>query len=171
MAINFVMANSTEGLQNALSTGEIKKEDIAFVAEGGKEALHTNNKTFNFVPSGGIPGQVLNVNDTGRLSWKNSDDSNIGVNKVSSVASIPVNKRLVIATVSASGSFSLARTPIDGKDIHVIINNSSSSDIIITLPNTGIYKSAIGTELKIKGKSYGEINAISDGRTVYLRGI
>lgn len=171
MAINFALANSTEGLQNALSTGEIKKEDIAFVNKSGAESLHTNGKTYNFVPSGGMPNQILGINNSGYLTWTVSEPYNIGYNKVSSVSNIPIDKRLVVVNVAANGSFSLSGFLIDGRELHVIIENSSSSDIIITLPNTGSYKSAVGTTLKIKGKSYSEVNVISNGRFMYLRGV
>lgn len=104
-------------------------------------------------------------------NWNDSYSFLFGHNTAASVANIPVTKRLVIATVSGADSFSLASTPASGREIHVIINNSSSSDITITIPNAGSYKSAIGTELSIKGSSYGEVNVISDGTNMYVRGV
>lgn len=97
-----------------------------------------------------------------------------GANTVTSISSIPITKRLCIASVT-SGSFTLANTPSAGREIHVIIKNTSSSDITITIPNGTegniTYNSNDVTTLTIKGNCFGEINAISDGSTVYIRTI
>lgn len=116
------------------------------------------------VASSGANG-LMSSTDKGNLDFL------FGVNKVSSVSSIAVDKRLVVATISSNGSLGLASTPAAGREIHVIINNTSSSDITITIPDNSSYKSAIGTSLKIKGNSYGEVNIISDGTTMYVRGV
>lgn len=94
-----------------------------------------------------------------------------GSNTATSVASIPVSKRLVVATVSASASFSLASVPAAGREIHVIINNSSTSDISIALPNSGNYICLVDTALAIKAGSYAEVNVISDGTKMYIRSL
>lgn len=94
-----------------------------------------------------------------------------GVNTTTSVASIPVTKRLCVATISGDGEFTLASTPSAGREIHVIVKNSNSSDITITLPSSSSYNNNGVDSLTVKGSSFGEINAISDGSTVYIRTI
>lgn len=115
------------------------------------------------VASSGANG-LMSSTDKGNLDFL------FGVNTVTTLANIPVDKRLVVASIS-SGSLTLASTPGAGREIHVIIKNTSSSDITVTIPNSGSYNSAIGTSLKIKGNSYGEVNIISDGTTMYVRGV
>lgn len=96
-----------------------------------------------------------------------------GRNTATSIASIPVSKRLCVATISANGSFSLASVPTAGREIHVIVKNSSTSDITITLPNSGNYVTmdSEATSLTVKGSGYADINAISDGSKVYIRAL
>lgn len=86
-----------------------------------------------------------------------------GYNSVTSLASIPVDKRLVVATVSADGTVSLADTMTDGRELHIIINNSGSSSITVTLPDS--------STLDIEGGSFGEVNIIYAGGTQYIRSI
>lgn len=96
---------------------------------------------------------------------------NTGHNSVSSIANIPVTKRLVIATITANGSFSLASTPADGREIHVIVHNTSGSDIEITMPSGSNYVKMSGDTLPVAGSSYADINVISDGTNMYIRAL
>ena len=100
-----------------------------------------------------------------------STDSLTGFTSVTSIASIPISKRMVLATISASASFSLAGIPKAGHEIHVIVKNSSTSSITVTLPNSGNYVSLVGTALSIPGSSYAEINVMSDGSKMYIRAL
>ena len=96
---------------------------------------------------------------------------NNGHNTVSSVSGIPVSKRLVIATISNNGSFTLASTPADGREIHVIVHNTSSSDIEITMPSGSNYVKMSEDTLTVAGNSYADINVISDGTKMYIRAL
>ena len=96
---------------------------------------------------------------------------NNGHNAVSSVSGIPVSKRLVIATISNDGSFTLASTPADGREIHVIVHNTSGSDIEITMPSGSNYVKMSGDTLTVAGSSYADINVISDGTKMYIRAL
>lgn len=96
---------------------------------------------------------------------------NNGHNAVSSVTGIPVSKRLAIATISNNGSFTLASTPADGREIHVIVHNTSGSDIEITMPSGSNYVKMSGDTLTVAGSSYADINVISDGTNMYIRAL
>lgn len=91
-----------------------------------------------------------------------------GVNKVTSVSNIPVNKRLVVASISSSATLSIASTPDAGKEIHIIVKNTGSSKITITL-NSGLLSSFQDTSFDIESGAFGEVNIISDGTNVYTR--
>ena len=94
-----------------------------------------------------------------------------GSNTVTSLSNIPITKRLVIANVSGGQSFNLSgNTLANGREIHIIINNNSSSDITISFPTSSIYKRT-ADNVEIKSGSFGEINVISDGSTIYIRAI
>lgn len=94
-----------------------------------------------------------------------------GSNTATSLSSVPVDKRLCVCTVSASGSFSLASVPAAGREVHVIVSNTWDSDIAVALPNTGDYVCLTDTALSVKAGGYAEINVISDGSRMYIRSI
>ena len=94
-----------------------------------------------------------------------------GSKSISSVAAIPIDKRLVIATIATSESFALSEVPTSGREIHIIINNSSTSAITIALPNTGNYVCMTDTALSLDAGAYAEVNVISDGSKMYIRSI
>ena len=95
---------------------------------------------------------------------------NTGHNTTSSLSNVAVTKRLVIATISSSQSFSCGAVA-DGRELHVIVRNSSSSNITITLPTSSPYINLVGDSLTVKGSSYAEINVVSDGSSRYIRAI
>ena len=91
-----------------------------------------------------------------------------GHNSISSLVSVPTTKRLCIATISSSQTLALNGTISDGRELHIIINNTNTSDVTITIPNTIL--NLVGENLTISGNSYGEINLTSDGTNIYYRG-
>ena len=87
------------------------------------------------------------------------------------IANLPINKSLIIATLSASASFNLASVPNAGREIHVLVNNTGTSDITITLPTASPYVPVNGDHTTVPVGGYAEINAISDGTKIYLRAL
>ena len=140
------------------------------VSSSGIEKNGGNNTTV-FTTDGGT-ASLGNYATTASVSQAVSDATfNNGHNAVSSVAGIPVSKRLVIATISNNGSFTLASTPADGHEIHVIVHNTNSSDIEITMPSGSNYVKMSGDTLTVAGNSYADINVISDGTNMYIRAL
>lgn len=93
-----------------------------------------------------------------------------GANTVSSISDVPVNHRLVIASISSSASLSLADIPTAGREIHMLVHNTGTSQIIVTIPNTGNYINTLSSNaMPINAGTYGEINLISDGSKVYIK--
>jgi len=87
---------------------------------------------------------------------------------LTTVAGIPVNKRLVRVNRSTDDSFSLESLPAAGHEIHVIVYASAA--VKITIPNTGDYICLNdSTSMNIASGKYGEINVISDGVKGYIR--
>lgn len=147
-----------------------RSDEFIYVSSSGIEKNGGNNTTV-FTTDGGT-ASLGNYATTASVSQAVSDATfNNGHNAVSSVAGIPVSKRLVIATISNNGSFTLASTPADGREIHVIVHNTSSSDIEITMPSGSNYVKMSGDTLTVAGNSYADINVISDGTNMYIRAL
>jgi prophage DNA circulation protein len=93
-----------------------------------------------------------------------------GHNTVTTLANVPITKRLVIATVSANASLSLASSGLtDGYELHIIVKNNRSSVITVSLPTASPYVAVVDS-IKIASGKVGEINVISDGTSLYVRG-
>lgn len=92
---------------------------------------------------------------------------NTGHNTATSLTSVPITKRLVIATLSAGGTLSLAGTPADGKELHIIVKSTSGG--AITLPTSGSWIVMGEKSLTLEAGGYCEINIISDGSNLYAR--
>ena len=115
----------------------------------------------------GTAGQFLVVNNSATgLEWVTSRDK--GVNTVTTLASLPITKRLVTATVTAATTISLASALEIGDELHVIVYNSSASAITQTLPNTGSYISLSGTSISIPAGGRIEINILCYATNSYL---
>lgn len=104
-----------------------------------------------------------------RNRWDNIYNFYEGVNTATSIASVPTSKRLCIVTISAGGSFTLANIPSAGREIHIIVNNTASTDIEITMPTDSGYVKMSGDSLTVAASGYAEINVISDGTNMYIR--
>lgn len=98
-------------------------------------------------------------------------DFNLGNVEVTSLASLPITKKLVIANISKNNSLSVSSVPSAGTEIHIIINNTTSSGLVVTLPNSGNYICFVDTALSVSANGYAEVNIISDGSKMYIRGL
>ena len=113
----------------------------------------------------------IHVLEEEKIKWNEIYNFYEGSNSVSSLSSVPVSKRLCIATISANATLSLASVPSAGREINIIIKNSSTSDIVVTLPTSSNYINMSGDSITVVGSGYGEINIISDGTNMYLRAL
>ena len=116
-------------------------------------------------PSGGIPYADLAANAKGLP---------VGSGTVTSLASLPVTNRVIIATISANQpSVSIANGVTGlpaGCDLHVIIH--ATADVTITLPTSSPYVNCnADSTLTVASGGYAELNFVSDGTSIYVRGI
>lgn len=96
-----------------------------------------------------------------------------GHTTATSLTSVPTTKRMCVATISSSQTLGISGSIADGREVHIFVKNTSTSDITITIPSTIGGKTCInmvGENLIIYGSSYGEINLAYDGSTYYYRG-
>lgn len=92
---------------------------------------------------------------------------NTGHNTATSLTSVPITKRLVIANLSAGGTLSLVGTPADGRELHIIVKSTNGG--AITLPTSGSWIVMGENSLTLEAGGYCEINIISDGSKLYTR--
>lgn len=90
-----------------------------------------------------------------------------------SITALSTSYRQVVASISASASFAFTGTTAfaAGREIHVLIKNTGSEEITVTLPNSGIYDNGGTDTLTIPAGGHAEVNAISDGSKIYLRAV
>lgn len=71
MAYNeqFIAFGTKSALDADLANGNVKPTSLAFVEEKGEEALHTQDKTYHFVPGGGHERQILAWDEEGKAKW------------------------------------------------------------------------------------------------------
>ena len=71
-------------------------------------------------------------------------------------------------TTSSSATMTFANTPDSGKECHIIIYNSGSSTITITLPSG--YRRNIDS-ITIASGAFGEVNVLNAAGTIYVRAV
>lgn len=91
-------------------------------------------------------------------SYKKTLDTITGVNTVTTLASLPITKRSIVATVTAATSLSLASNLELGQELYIRIYNNSSSAITQPIPNSGNFVSMNGTSVSIPSKSFIEMS-------------
>lgn len=91
-------------------------------------------------------------------SYKKTLDTITGVNTVTTLASLPITKRSIVATVTAATRLSLASNLELGQELYIRIYNNSSSAITQPIPNSGNFVSMNGTSVSIPSKSFIEMS-------------
>lgn len=94
---------------------------------------------------------------------------NTGHNTATSLSNVATTKRLVIATISSNQSFTVANNPGDGKELHIIVRNTSGSDRTVSMPTTSSYVNMSGDSLTVPANGYAEINVVFDNSYRYIR--
>ena len=97
-----------------------------------------------------------------------ADNRNKGVNTVTTLASLPITKRLVYATITSGTNISLSSTMEIGDELHIIVYNSSASAVTQVLPNTGAFVSMSNSYISIPAFGYIEINIICHATGSYI---
>lgn len=129
---------------------------LANVATSGSYNDLSNKPSIPTVPSG-TSNAVADYN------------RNTGHNTATSLSNVATSKRLVIATISSNQSFTVANNPGDGKELHIIVRNTSSSDRTVSMPTTSSYVNMSGDSLTVPANGYAEINVVFDNSYRYIR--
>ena len=154
-ATTTALTSGLAGKANTEHTHKIADVDGLQTALNGKAATeHTHS---NYATTSSVAAAIAEA------------EFNTGHNTSSNIGSIPVTKRLVIATISGGGSFALASTPADGREIQVIVRSTGGGEI--SLPNSGNYTSMSGDSITLAAGAYADINVVSDGTHMYIRAL
>lgn len=155
------------------TTGNTPKLPDAEILEHGELAVnyHEGMETISLKNDGGKVVAIASVMSqkavtdelTKYASYYNFMN---GVNNVTSVSNIPVDKHFVVATISANGALSFNGTLAANRELHIFVKNNGSADIEVTL--SGTTPNGVST-LGIAAGAYGEINVINIGGTNYTR--
>lgn len=96
-----------------------------------------------------------------------------GHNTANTLTSIPTTKRLVICNLTGTNENNIALngTLADGYEIHCIINNNASASVTIAVTGLQSPWKVVGSDISIPASTYGELNIISDGTYLYVRGV
>lgn len=77
---------------------------------------------------------------------------------VTTLANLPTDTHNIIANVTAATNLSVASGLIDGRDLQIRVNNTTSSVITQTIPTTGNYDCLDGTSVEIPANGFIELN-------------
>lgn len=105
-----------------------------------------------------INGYSLNGNHTAAQLGISSDSRNEGANTVTLLTSLPVDKRLVIASISANGAISLAQELNAGEELYVII--TASGNRTVTLQSTSRWRNMDGSTVSLSDGETAEISIL-----------
>lgn len=88
---------------------------------------------------------------------------------LNSLENVPTNKAYLVANITSNQTLSFANTWTNNTSVHIFIQNSGTSEVTITIPNTGVYVNMSAETLVIPASYGGEIDAFYDGYNVWLR--
>lgn len=88
---------------------------------------------------------------------------------LNSLANVPTSNAYLVANITSNQTLSFANTWTDNTSVHIFIQNGGTSEVTITIPNTGDYVNMSSETLVIPAGFGGEIDAFYDGYNVWLR--
>lgn len=132
-----------------------------------------NTKTIHSVAIPTATTEAAGVmSPTDKTNLDNEVVFNTGHNTVTTLTSVPVDKRLVIANISSAQTLTLASLPADGREINIIVHNTATDAVEVSFTGIGdSYINMSGDTLSVTGSGYAGINIISDGTNGYVRAV
>lgn len=89
-----------------------------------------------------------------------------GYNSVTTLASLPISKRLIVASVSASTDISLASDLEIGQELLICL--TASADITQPIPTSGGFTSMDGDSISVSSGGYAKISILCIGTSTYI---
>lgn len=140
------------------SISEVNSKQNLIVRLNGGTTEGTNQFTYNATIA-----KTINITPASIGAY------NLTSQQVTSLANIPATTQVVVAKISTSQTLTFTSIPSANREIHVLIRNTGSSVITITLSSNYI----IGgdSQFVIDPGKYGEVNCMIVNREIYVRGI
>ena len=138
----------------------MKSSGVTSVATGTGLTGGTITSTGTISINTTYQGYITNGNN----AW--ASHTKLAANKINA---IPVTHKVVTCPISAAGSLAISGTMTAGQVIHVIVQNTTTSAITVTIPNSGSYHSFSGTSLSVPASKYAEINIVYNGEKMFIR--
>ena len=88
---------------------------------------------------------------------------------VSSVANLPSGKNILVAKIASSASLSFAAMPTTGAVIRLMVVNAGSADVVITIPNSGMYQNLGADTRTVTPGAVVQLVIMCDGEKVYIQ--
>lgn len=133
------------------------------------KTINVPTKTSDLTNDSNFVTSASTINNTNINNIANYYNFTQKVNTATSLTSVPNDGAVVIATVNTNQTLSLASVPSGVKEIHIMVHNTATSDITVTLPNSGSYVSTVGTSFVVPASSWGEINILCVNGVAYVR--
>lgn len=110
-------------------------------------------------------GQVVSSTTSSVNNYTDADKSNLdnlsfylGVNTVTTLVGLPVDKRSIVANITTAQDPSLSAALTPGRELYIRIYNNSAGPITQPIPNTGNFVSMNGTSVSIPAGSFIEMS-------------
>lgn len=88
---------------------------------------------------------------------------------VNSVANLPSGKNILVAKIAASASLSFSSMPTTGAVIRLMVVNAGSANVVITIPNSGMYKNLGADTRTVTPGAVIQIIVMCDGEKIYIQ--
>ena len=143
---------------------EIEETTVAFVNQKGKEKMYIAGSTFDFVPGGGSPGQILKKG-TDNLYWDAPNKLYVGQ---TGLANLRNEYTIFIAKLTATENEMKLISPLEkGETITVYAQNTSENSIKILINDSFVSLNG-ETEFTISANQWVIIKILSDGNNYYV---
>ena len=174
--------NSTPALSEVATTGQY--DDLENIPNFANVAMSGSYGDLVNTPEMVTPGSVLTLNNT--TEYMPSSDYNPatkkyvddavnpinssltslqsfmdfyeGANTVSTLVSLPIDKRSIVANVGSATNLSLSGVIPVGRELYIRIYNTSSVTFDQPIPSTGAFHSMNGSSVPVQGYSWIEMS-------------
>lgn len=174
--------NSTPALSEVATTGQY--DDLENIPNFANVAMSGSYGDLVNTPEMVTPGSVLTLNNT--TEYMPSSDYNPatkkyvddavnpinssltslqsfmdfyeGANTVSTLVSLPIDKRSIVANVGSATNLSLSEVIPVGRELYIRIYNTSSVTFDQPIPSTGAFHSMNGSSVPVQGYSWIEMS-------------
>lgn len=150
-------------IQGSSDSSVVTGGNISFDGVNYTITIQDGNNVYELVVSS--TGQVVSSTTSSVNNYTDVDKSNLdnlsfylGVNTVTTLVGLPVDKRSIVANITSAQDPSLSAALTPGRELYIRIYNNSGNPITQPIPNTGNFVSMNGTSVSIPAGSFIEMS-------------